>query len=335
ITTLQPKTRPKHSHRAATTPLPLKSALKKTGAAGNVPSVAPEPHAESSQLRRRTNSKVKPDQYAAGVPPNQALNPPRRESLVRLSLPSGQLYETLNTRSDHMFVTFKGDSELLLENTLEHARQEIEKKIFPLWPHGAETQFRGSDWIVRFRNAPWNMSGPDVALAWRLITALFTLFAERGFMFMTSTKCTTTQPRLIFQATPGDKRSVFFLAYFSRRGRRVSLINPPRHIAVAFGPKLRAFLPNQIEVSEDKDMLIVETKREIGGPGGTSVIELVSANMMLNKCTVKPSHFLMQILKALMDMQFDLNATVPMARGGPLGMGSRRELLVFKGFVSQ
>jgi hypothetical protein len=92
------------------------------------------------------------------------LNPPRRESLVRLSLPSGQLYETLNTRSDHMFVTFKGDSELLLENTLEHARQEIEKKIFPLWPHGAETQFRGSDWIVRFRNAPWNMSGPDVAL---------------------------------------------------------------------------------------------------------------------------------------------------------------------------
>lgn len=82
-------------------------------------------------------------------------------------------------------------------------------------------------------------------------------------------------------------------------------------------------------------MLIVETKREIGGPGGTSVIELVSANMLLNKCTVKPSHFLMQILKALMDMQFDLNATVPMARGGPLGMGSRRELLVFKGFVSQ
>jgi hypothetical protein len=75
---LQPKTRPKHSHRAATTPLPLKSALKKTGAAGNVPSVTPEPHAESSQLRRRTNSKVKPDQYAAGVPPNQAVEPAQK-----------------------------------------------------------------------------------------------------------------------------------------------------------------------------------------------------------------------------------------------------------------
>jgi len=93
-----------------------------------------------------------------------------------------------------MFVTFKGDSELLLENTLDYARQEIEKEIFPLWPHGVETQVRGFDWIVRFRNAPWNMSGPDVAVAWKLIIALFTLFAVRGFSFMTSTKCTTTQP---------------------------------------------------------------------------------------------------------------------------------------------
>jgi len=64
-------------------------------------------------------------------------------------------------------------------------------------------------------------------------------------------------------------------------------------------------------------MLIVEIKREIGGTG------------------VKPSSFLMQILRALMDMDFNLNATVPMARGGPLGMGSRRELLVFKGVISQ
>jgi hypothetical protein len=99
-------------------------------------------------------------------------------------------------RLDHMFVTFKGDSELLLENTLENARKEIERKIFPMWPHGVETQFRGSDWILRFRNAPWNMNGPDVVVfvflcrvsfmfdvpfsrAWELISALFTLFTER------------------------------------------------------------------------------------------------------------------------------------------------------------
>lgn len=95
-----------------------------------------------------------------------------------------------------MFVTFKGDSELLLENTLEHARKEIESKIFTLWPHGVEAQIRGSTWSIRFRNSPWNMSGPDVELyvclpnipdfsdvhisrAWKLIVALFTLFAVR------------------------------------------------------------------------------------------------------------------------------------------------------------
>ncbi|KAF7347846.1 hypothetical protein MVEN_01542200 [Mycena venus] len=295
---LQTKNRPKNSHRAATTPLPLKSALKKPGAAGATPGpAAPMQLAGSGfHVSRRTNSKVQRDQSAALALQNQAVEP---------STKAEECY--------HMFVTFRGDSEVLLENTLENARGEIERKIFPLWPHGVETQFRGSDWILRFRNAPWNMSGPDVAVAWRLIIALFTLFAERGFQFMTSTKCTTTQPRLVFQSSQSDRLSVFFLAYLSRGGRRISLINPPRHIATAFGPRLRAFYPNQIEVSHDDDILIVESKREIGAAG------------------IKPSHFLMQILKVLMDMEFHLNATVPMARAGPLGLGSRRELLVFKG----
>ena len=64
-----------------------------------------------------------------------------------------------------MFVTFKGDSELLLENTLDHARKEIEEEIFAVWPHGLESsQSRGSNWKIRFKNAPWNMSGPDVVV---------------------------------------------------------------------------------------------------------------------------------------------------------------------------
>ncbi|KAJ7492634.1 hypothetical protein FB451DRAFT_541720 [Mycena latifolia] len=294
---LQAKARPKHSHRAATTPLPLKSALKKTPAPGAAPGLAPaQPHME--EARRRASSRVKPDKYAAVAPQNPRMPSDEKESY-------------------HMFVTFKGDSELLLENTLEVARHEIEKEIFPLWPHGVESsQFRDSNWKIRFRNAPWNMSGPDVAIAWRLIAALFTLFSVRGFSFITSTKCTTTQPRLIFQITNTDRASSFFLAYFSRGGRRISLINPPPHIATTFGPKLRAFLPNQVEVMEERGgLVIVETKREIGGVG------------------VKPSHFLMEILKVMVDMGFDLNATVPMARGGPLGMGPRRELFVFKGVV--
>ncbi|KAJ7357353.1 hypothetical protein DFH08DRAFT_689338 [Mycena albidolilacea] len=300
---LQTKIRPKNSLRAASTPLPLKSALKKTGAAGATPGPAiPMQLAEQGVLPRRPrNSKVKHDQFAATALPVQTV-----ESLAK-------------EEPYHMFVTFKGDSELLLENTLENARKEIERKIFPMWPHGVETQFRGSDWILRFRNAPWNMNGPDVVVAWELISALFTLFTERGFKFMASTKCTTAQPRLIFQSTHADRSSAFFLAYLSRGGRRVSLIDPPHHIAAAFGPRLRAFLPNQVDVSNDGNIHIVETKREIG----TTVR------------AVKASYFLMQILKVLMDMEFHLHATVPMARGGPLGLGSRRELLVFKGVLPQ
>ncbi|KAJ6604636.1 hypothetical protein DFH09DRAFT_1300825 [Mycena vulgaris] len=296
---LQTKARPKHSHRAATTPLPLKSALKKTPGPGvtPLPAAAP-PYADPVQPRR--GKTIKPEKYATVAP--------------QIQMP--QTFEKEETDSYHMFVTFKGDSELLLENTLENARTEIAKKIFPLWPHGVETsQTRDSNWKIRFRNAPWNMSGPDVELAWKLIAALFTLFSQRGFSFITSTKCTTTQPRLIFQITSSDRTSSFFLAYFSRGGRRVSLIHPPHHIAAAFGPRLKGLLYNQVEIIADENMVIVETKREIGGTG------------------VKPSHFLMQILKALMGMGFDLDATVPMARGGPLGMGSRRELFVFKGVV--
>ncbi|KAJ6519802.1 hypothetical protein C8R45DRAFT_1066367 [Mycena sanguinolenta] len=293
---LQSKTRPKRSQRAASTPLPLKSALKKPGGAGATPGpAAPMQLPESSfQVKRRTNSKIK---HEHAVPNHQTAEPMMMEEPCY-----------------HMFVTFKGDSELLFENTLENARKEIERKIFPLWRHGVETQFRGADWILRFRNAPWNMNGPEVTVAWKLISALFTLFAERGFQFMASTKCTTTQPRLVFQSSQADRLSVFFLAYLSRGGRRISLIHPPYHIAAAFAARLRVFLPNKIDESHETDTLVVEIKREIG-------------------TTVKASHFLMQILKVLMELGFNLNATVPMARGGPLGLGSRRELLVFKGVL--
>ncbi|KAJ7487585.1 hypothetical protein B0H11DRAFT_1100274 [Mycena galericulata] len=294
---LNPKNRPKHSHRAATTPLPLKSALKKPAAHGVAPAPVVTPYADQTQPRRRTNSKAKPVKHVPAAPPDEILEPSQREDCY------------------HMFVTFKGDSELLLENTLDKSREDIEKQIFSIWPHGVEARIRGSTWSMRFRNAPWNMSGPDVELAWKLIVALFTLFSQRGFSFIASTKCTTVQPRLIFQMTYVDLVSSFFLAFFSRGGRRVSLINPPPHIAVGFGPKLRALLPNQAEIVEDRGMVVVETKREIGATG------------------VKPSNFLMQVLKVLVDMGFHLNATVPMARGGPLGMGARRELFVFKGAI--
>ncbi|KAF7306914.1 hypothetical protein MIND_00483900 [Mycena indigotica] len=291
------KNRPKHSHRAATTPLPLKSALKKPPGATPAPS-APIPLSESTGDRPRKHSKHRQEKATTRAPPPAAATTTIDPSDAAVSY--------------HMFVTFKGDSELLLENTLDNARKDIEE-VLRLWKHGLESsQYRASDWTIRFKNGPWNMAGPDVADAWGLVVSLFTLFARRGFSFVASTKTTTTQPRLIFQATTIDYKAHFFLAYMSRNGRRATLINPPAHIMSGFGAKLQACV-DHVDVSYDSDLVISEIKREIGGTG------------------VKPSFFLMKIMKIIMDFGYELKATVPMARGGPLGMGSRRELLVFKG----
>jgi hypothetical protein len=112
-----------------------------------------------------------------------------------------------------------------------------------------------------------------------------------------------------------------------------SLINPPPHIVFAFGPTLQASLPNEVEIANEKDMLIVEIKRQMSGTGGKSMASEPPCRADANVYAVKPSHFLMQVLKVMVGMGFNLDATVAMARGGPLGMGARRELFVFKGVV--
>ncbi|KAF7320351.1 hypothetical protein MKEN_00819900 [Mycena kentingensis (nom. inval.)] len=298
---LDSKHRSKRSHRAATTPLPLKSALKKTGATpGPAPAI---PLDETAGERPRKASKPRKDKHVAAAAAVAVAAAPNPE----MPVPTPD-----KTESYHMFVTFKGDSELLLENTLDYARKDIEEQVLRLWRPGLESsQFRASNWTIRFKNGPWNMAGPDVSDAWELVVALFTLFAKKGFNFMTSTKTTTTQPRLIFQAADTNKHVHFFLAFMSRGGRRATLIKPPTRILTEFGPRIQASLAN-VDLSFEGELVIAEVRREIGG------------------ASVKPSFYLMQVLKALMDLGYDLNATVPMARGGPLGMGERRELLVFK-----
>ncbi|KAJ7293563.1 hypothetical protein C8J57DRAFT_1457647, partial [Mycena rebaudengoi] len=279
---LQPVARPKHGRRAAT-PFPLKSALKKT--ATTIPAPAPAPAATAS-----------------------AVAPPPADHLPRSRKTSKCWSAAHGKASDHVFVIFKGDAELVFENVTPPAQDELRKKYFQ---SGSTT----------FRNSPWNMQGPDTSMCafteispsaaemhhnrtWRLICQLFTIFAQRGYSFLTSTNCTTSQPRLIFRATVNDFTSVFFLAYLSRRGRRISLINPPQHVAASFGLMLDRALPHKLDFSPSSNNIhIVELKRDIGGAGGV----------------VEPPVFLMHALNTLMDLRFDLNATVPMARGGPLG----------------
>ncbi len=62
-----------------------------------------------------------------------------------------------------MIVSFHGYNELHIEHVLQLALDELRKIIWPLWPPGVDSDsVVGHTCIVRFRNAPWDMSGPNV-----------------------------------------------------------------------------------------------------------------------------------------------------------------------------
>jgi hypothetical protein len=76
-------------------------------------------------------------------------------------------------------------------------------------------------------------------------------------------------PRLIFQMTQPDPNTEFFIAYFSQDGRRFTLVNPPTHIELSIGARLRSVLPNKIlsdNVVEDYTR-VIEIKRKQNSNG--------------------------------------------------------------------
>ncbi len=58
-------------------------------------------------------------------------------------------------------MTFHGNNELVVEHITEAAMSEIRQQIFGIWKDGIESdEQRDSIWRVKFKNTPWNMSGP-------------------------------------------------------------------------------------------------------------------------------------------------------------------------------
>jgi len=109
---------------------------------------------------------------------------------------------------------------------------------------------------------------------------------------------------------------VFFIAYFSHEGRRLTLIDPPNHIDISIGAHLKSVFPRKIK-SDD----VVEDS--------TRVIEL--KRKPNNSPEVEPSVFLIHVLKILVDLGFELDATLPLGRRNALGIRTVRELFIFKG----
>ena len=58
----------------------------------------------------------------------------------------------------HMFISFRSGNEIRFENIPQPAVDELEKRLKRLWPPGADHQAVGvGDWVVKFREAPWEM----------------------------------------------------------------------------------------------------------------------------------------------------------------------------------
>jgi len=123
---------------------------------------------------------------------------------------------------------------------------------------------------------------------------------------------------LIFEVTSADITSQFFLAYFSQGGRRLTLIKPPALVDETLGHQLKAVLPRRVDEDVIDGRRTFEVKKRPSPMNGYSD-------------DVEPSFFLMHILKILSELGFNLIATVPLGRRGPLGVRAGREMLIFKG----
>jgi len=218
----------------------------------------------------------------------------------------------------HIFISFVGNNELVVEN-IGHpeALNELRQELFPLWPPGVTSnESEGTTWRVHFTKDPWASDGPEGLMAWEIITRLFRLLARRGYSYLTSINTGKPPPRLVFIISQPDLTADFFLAHFSRSGHRVTLIDPPSIISEVIGANLRHALPRKIasdRVSED-NVLVIELKKDgFGAP------------------EVERSLFITHVLKQINTMGYTLQATIPLARRGLLGLGRRKEIWVFKG----
>ncbi|KAF8198966.1 hypothetical protein BJ912DRAFT_1055087 [Pholiota molesta] len=245
-----PKQHRRHQTAAAAPAAPpLKSAMKKTMKVFNT--------AETTLGRQFSNPFHNP---AANANPNPAMQMPRPRAYSNPTTPQNlmrdDLYETEPQEpvAYHMMVSFHGYNELRIEHVMKKALDDLRNLIWPLWKDGIETDIvLNNTCIVKFKNNPWDMGGPNIRQAYKLITAFFRLFQDKGYSFQTAVNISTPAPRLIFQVTQPDPRAHFFIAYFDHEGTRFTLIEPPNHIDISIGARLRSALPHKILSDQPMD----------------------------------------------------------------------------------
>ncbi|KAF8642407.1 hypothetical protein AX16_009672 [Volvariella volvacea WC 439] len=217
----------------------------------------------------------------------------------------------------HLFVTIRGNDILHFENITKQAVEEIRNEVIRLWVPGVEETEVEFDWIVKFREKPWDIHGPHNTTSWKMITSLFTLFARRGYTYQTSITIGNSSTRLVFSTNTLDPDSQFFLGYFSLDGRRFTLIDAPNDIHLSIYPWLQKVVrpPGAIKTVVHDQLRVLEIKRR----------------NRIGKPMVAPAYFMMLIFRLISDFGYNVDSTFPLARRGPFNLRSRRELIVFKG----
>lgn len=162
-------------------------------------------------------------------------------------------------------------------------------------------------------------------------------FFSQGYAFQTSINIGFQPPRLVFVARAMDKTARFFLAFFSKGGLRINLIHPPSVVQDTIGHALMDAFPDLIAYDEDIDHIrSIELKREATRKTRRLNFEPTQSSAS----TVDASYFLLRVLRALSDVGFNLETTIPLGSNSNWSLrsstdiGTHRELYVFKGVPS-
>jgi hypothetical protein len=117
------------------------------------------------------------------------------------------------------------------------------------------------------------------------------------------------------------------------------MVNPPTHIELSIGARLRSVLPNKIlsDNAVEEYTRVIEIKRKPNSNGqlykfyGLTLHSLLGFFFPVPEIEAAP--LLVEVLKILSQLGFQLDATIPLGRRGPLGIRYVRELLIFRGLL--
>ncbi|KIM85181.1 hypothetical protein PILCRDRAFT_817175 [Piloderma croceum F 1598] len=298
-------------------------AQRQSNGPGNTP--MPRPKQLASRYRPQLKSAMKRPARSVSDPSDQ-LQRARTNSDPRRTLnPMTRTRTSSNVAKDipdHLFVSLHGGSYLQIQNVNLHLVNELRQSLLMMWPHGVESESTGKDntWRVNFAKNPWSSTGQDAIMVLRMIIQLFTRITL-GHDFINTINILQTPPRLVFAETndPGVYIN-HFVAYFSRSGRKLTLVDPPQILGEVIGSRLRAAWPHKISADRTPE-------------DGIYTVGLRATTF--GSYTLDKHLFMSYALQEIRSLGYQFVASVPLGRRGPLGLGSRREVLVFKDMMSK